>query len=408
MTNNVKKVLHIAPTPFFADRGCHIRIRGIALALEELGVDSLVCTYPIGRDVKGVQTKRTVGIPGYSKTASGPSAYKYLADVLLMFTVARQLWKYRPDILHCHLHEGLLIGWVAKLLVFRWRMPLVFDMQGSLTGELTAHGYFAGRSRFKKAFEFMERRIVALADFYFCSSEASEALLGGVFNVDPARVILVRDGVDVIDAAVATAIEPPPAGDDVATAIYTGGLTESKGIGALQEVLVEADRRNLPVKFVIVGYPNQDLQDYVIANGIQDRCVLTGQVPYEQLKQYLELADVALEPKSAGSGEASGKVVNYMAIGLPVVCFDTSNNREMLGPYGYFAESETPGAFVEQLELALSQPDDARERGLAGKERASARFSWRAGAEAIMNGYALAQSRGTTSRQDDRREKETG
>ncbi len=326
-----------------------------------------------------------------------------------MFTVARQLWKYRPDILHCHLHEGLLIGWVARLLVFKWRVPLVFDMQGSLTGELTAHGYFAGRHRFKKVFEFLERRIVALADFYFCSSEASETLLGTVFDVDPARVILVRDGVDVIDAAIPEAIEPPTASDDIATAIYTGGLTESKGIGVLKEVLVEAARRNLPVKFVIVGYPNEDLKDYVVENELQDRCVLTGQVPYEQLKQYLELADVALEPKAAGSGEASGKVVNYMAIGLPVVCFDTSNNREMLGAYGYFADVRyaLPRSSM-QLEQALSQPADARERGLAGKERAAARFSWRAGAEAIMKGYASSQNPGTQSRHDDQEEKETG
>jgi glycosyltransferase involved in cell wall biosynthesis len=162
------------------------------------------------------------------------------------------------------------------------------------------------------------------------------------------------------------------------------------------------------VKFVIVGYPNRDLAGYVVENGLEGRCVLTGQVPYEQLEQYLELADVALEPKAAGSGEASGKVVNYMATGLPVVCFDTSNNREMLGTHGYFAEHDTPAALVDQLQLALSSPAEARERGRAGKERAAARFSWRAGAKAIMKGYASLLNKEAYSGHDEKEEKETG
>ncbi|MFW2404279.1 MAG: glycosyltransferase family 1 protein, partial [Gammaproteobacteria bacterium] len=79
----IPRVLHIAPTPFFADRGCHIRIRGIVGGLAERGYENLVCTYSIGRDVEGVQTRRCATIPGYTKTEAGPSAFKYVADVFL-------------------------------------------------------------------------------------------------------------------------------------------------------------------------------------------------------------------------------------------------------------------------------------------------------------------------------------
>jgi glycosyltransferase involved in cell wall biosynthesis len=406
MSDKVSKVLHVAPTPFFADRGCHIRIRGIALSLEDADVDSLVCTYPIGRDVEGVRSVRTVRIPGYSKTEAGPSAFKYIADLLLVFVVARQLRKYQPDILHCHLHEGVLIGWVARFLAMNRSVPIVFDMQGSLTGELAAHGHFTKRRILRKAFELLERKIVSLADLYFCSSQASVDLLTGVFDVDPSNVNLVRDGIDIIDRSIDSGIERPAGweNDRIPIAVYSGGLTESKGIGVLREILLEAARRDLAIRFLIIGYPTEALEEFVLGNGLRQQCNLIGQVPYEHLAGHLGSADIALEPKMSGSGEASGKVVNYMAAGLPVICFDTPNNRDMLGDNGYAASENTAAAFVDQVQSALSDPVEARTRGLAGVDRAFDRFSWRAGAQIIINAYALVHNSTAHSGRSNKRE----
>lgn len=390
MSYKVSRVLHIAPTPFFADRGCHIRIRGIVVALEDLGIENLVCTYPIGRDVRGVRSVRTSRIPGYTKTEAGPSAFKYIADLLLVFTAARQIRKFRPEVLHCHLHEGVLVGWAARLLALKWRLPLVFDMQGSLTGELTAHGYFARRRFLRKVFERLEKSIVSLADLYFCSSQASADLLVTRFERDTSRVNVVRDGVDAADPSQdGPGTYPAPIGtDERTTAIYTGGLTESKGIGMLQEIFLEADRRQLPVRFVVIGYPTESLEAFVNEHGLENRCILIGQVPYEQLMRYLRFADLALEPKAGGSGEASGKVVNYMAAGLPVICFDTPNNRDMLADNGYFAKDDTFGAFVDQVAKAIGNQDEAQARGAGGVQQTLDRFSWQAGAKTIIEGYS--------------------
>jgi len=44
------KVLVVAPTPFFSDRGTHIRILEEALALEKRGIEVTIATYHIGQD----------------------------------------------------------------------------------------------------------------------------------------------------------------------------------------------------------------------------------------------------------------------------------------------------------------------------------------------------------------------
>ena len=46
------KILMIAPTPFFADRGCHMQIYEQARALQKRGHDIRITTYNIGKIYK--------------------------------------------------------------------------------------------------------------------------------------------------------------------------------------------------------------------------------------------------------------------------------------------------------------------------------------------------------------------
>ena len=46
----------LAPTPYFADRGCHVRIYEEARALIGLGHEVRIVTYHLGRDMAGIPT----------------------------------------------------------------------------------------------------------------------------------------------------------------------------------------------------------------------------------------------------------------------------------------------------------------------------------------------------------------
>jgi hypothetical protein len=141
----------IAPTPFFADRGCHMRILGEIQALERLGYDSILCTYHIGRDLPGIRTERNLNIPWYHKLEAGSSWHKFYIDALLFFKSLRVFWREKPDIIHGHLHEGAFIGHFVRKMSFR-KVPLVFDAQGSLTKELVTYSFFKEGSLLQKIF----------------------------------------------------------------------------------------------------------------------------------------------------------------------------------------------------------------------------------------------------------------
>jgi len=52
------RLLALAPTGFFADYGCHIRIMGQLQALQRRGYQVRLLTYPAGRDLPGLPTMR--------------------------------------------------------------------------------------------------------------------------------------------------------------------------------------------------------------------------------------------------------------------------------------------------------------------------------------------------------------
>ena len=72
------KIVMIAPTPFFADRGCHTRIYGEIKGLQQLGHQVVLVTYGLGRDMPGVRTVRCFNFPWYRKLTAGPSVWKIL------------------------------------------------------------------------------------------------------------------------------------------------------------------------------------------------------------------------------------------------------------------------------------------------------------------------------------------
>jgi glycosyltransferase involved in cell wall biosynthesis len=316
--------------------------------------------------------------------------FKYVADVLLLAKVCGSILRRQPDVLHGHLHEGALIGHAARTILFWKRLPLVFDMQGSLTGELEQYDYFRWFPPIRWLFHAAEWMIDRMPDRIAASSRSSLEIAQGRFGIAPQRLTLVPDGADVAPAspeAVARLRGELGIPDDRLVVVYTGTLKRVKGLDELLEVIRATSEDGLDVHFVLVGYPVEEAEEFLRQHGLEDRCALAGRVAFDRISEYLALGDVALEPKSAGSGEASGKLLNYMAAGLPVACFDTPNNRAMLADTGCYA---SPGR-VDELVAAIADLANDRERarqlGMQGQARVSSEFSWDSSAETLLHVY---------------------
>ena len=375
------KVLMIAPTPFFADRGCHMRILGEIRALQNLGYDIILCTYHIGRDIPGIKTERILRIPWYNKLEAGSSWHKFYIDALLFFKSLRVFWREKPDVIHGHLHEGAILGHFVRKLSFR-KVPLVFDAQGSLTRELVTYSFFKEGSLLQRLFGSIERWISKMPEYTVGSNVSVSRFMVEEMGLPKSKVETVIDGVhtdffehtgeeDDLRKKLGIPSETP-------VVLYTGALLKSKGIDYLWQAIPSVLKKRPDCLFVIVGYPVEESKAFVDSLGVADKCIFVGQVDYFLLPQYLYLASLAVDPKLDEAGEASGKIINYMGAGLPIVCFEGPNNRRFLGESGIFARSGDPMDLAEKIVETLNDPEEAKKIGLINQRRVEDAFSWNA------------------------------
>jgi glycosyltransferase involved in cell wall biosynthesis len=373
-----------------------MRILGEITALQALGHEIILTTYHNGRDVKNLRIERIINVPWYTKLEAGASWHKCYLDLLLLATSIRVYLKEKPQIIHGHLHEGVLIGTLVSLLLSKGRIPVIFDVQGSLTGELESYGFFRNLRPLKPLFLILEKLICKLPDYFVCSSHSNSQFIRFKMNVPEHKVTSIPDGIssDFLNCkkdGVSREQLGIPALKKIV--IYTGSLMQSKGIDYFIEAIPVIAEQYEAVHFLIVGYPVLYSMEKVKELEIDDLVTFAGKVNYFQVPQYLALGDVAVDPKVDQGGEGSGKMINYMGAGLPVVCFDTLNNRTILDENGFFAMPGDPVDLANKVVEALKNDGLARAIGELNREKAGEKFSWNANGERLSEIYSRAITR---------------
>lgn len=381
------RILMIAPTPFFADRGCHVRIRSEAEGLLALGHEVLVCTYPLGNEVEGIATRRTLPVPWYKKLSAGPSVHKYYIDMLLVATVKRAIKEWKPDIVHAHLHEG---AFIAALADGQHKIPMIFDHQGSLTGEIAAHNFTNQGSLQHRLLSRIERWVENRADKIVTSTEANAETLRGAAHIRPDAVYWLNDVVDVnqYDLGEPKSVLRKRLGISTANPvlIYAGVLASYQGVDLMLEALAQVNQSH-PLYILIIGFPNEDIYKAKAAQlGLQNATKFLGRVSFDVLPQYLRAADMAISAKLPGS-EGNGKLLTYMAAGLPIVAFDTLVNRQYLDNTAQLVSQIDANSLAHAVIYLLEHEQEAKSLGARAKARVSERFSLEGGARQLQEIY---------------------
>ena len=260
-------ILMIAPTSFFADYGCHIRIWQEATALQKLGHQVVITTYHNGDDMPDLDIRRSWDVPWIKRAMVGSSRHKIYLDAALSYRALAVAQRLRPTIIHAHLHEGALIGAVLKRMV---RAPLVFDFQGSMTSEMIDHHFLSGKaSRLYQPLRRLEYWINTQADALITSSNNAAQLLRQEFEFPEDRLYTVVDGINtdrfrpptptaewLADQRQLRAEMGIPAGRKVV--VYIGVLAPYQGINILLEAAQKIVSTMPDVHFLIMGYPGVD------------------------------------------------------------------------------------------------------------------------------------------------------
>lgn len=388
------KILMIAPTPFFSDRGCHVRIYEEATNLSLLGNSVTICTYHIGQDIPGIDIRRIINIPWYNKLSAGPSFHKIYMDFLLLLKSILVTYQIKPDVIHAHLNEGALIGGICSWL---FGIPMVFDVQGEFTSEVRAH-------KFMKDYPLLHRVIYKFASIVekFSYKTANALLVNSNFmsnrlhknlGIRKEAIFVVPDAAGVRNSTLSNEIESLrkklniPANKKIV--VYLGLLTEYQGVGLLLRVIKSIVEKRDDVHFLIMGYPDEERYKKISEDwDISQYITFTGRVSYWEIYDYLALGTIAVSPKFLDSGgEANIKLYNYIAAGLPTVVFDYIVNREILGNLGIYARPKDPVSLGDCIIKLLD--DDELRHDLVERLKAIdiEKYSWRDSTNKLLQAY---------------------
>jgi glycosyltransferase involved in cell wall biosynthesis len=350
------KILFIAPTPYFAHRGSHVRIFEQVYNLQKNNFKPLIVTYHIGEcPNKYLQTDISIKrirpwIFWYKKLEAGPSWQKIILDCQLLLLTIKHIRKYNPQVVHAHLHEGILIGWIAKRILFWKKFEFIGDLHGSLTEEMRSHKYLK-MNFVHKLFKRLEKWLNARPSKLITSSAANTDSLtskkvltledgsGSIFNTKKPEKQSMRAELNLPLTKIII--------------IYTGAFLKNKGIDRLIKEIPEIFNNIPNTHFILAGKGANSTKKEFSINKTDRNITFIEDLNYVDLPKYLYASDIAIDPKNNDTKQGSGKIYNYIAADLPVVCFARKQNKRLLGKnYSFMKKS-----FSKTIQQILDNPE---------------------------------------------------
>jgi len=334
---------------------------------------------------------RTDGAFGYSTPVSFADANPAVQAVATDLDIANNLQN--VDIIHSHTwyanmagHFGSLLHGVPHVITAHSLEPLRPWKADQLGG-----GYQISSWAEKSAYE--------SADAIIAVSDGMRAdVLAAYPNVDPTKVVTIRNGVDVdrfkptADPTLLTEL-----GITGRYAIFVGRITRQKGLAHLLRAW-----KNVPAEYGLVlaaGSPDEETignEVKVLIEELQKTrpnvIWIPDMLPHEKLCALLTSADLFIcpsiyEPLGIVNLEAMACETAVLATrvgGIPEVVADGSTGKLVnYSGDGTTLESELSTSITE----LMREPELLKQFGVAGRKRAAAEFGWPAVASATLALY---------------------
>lgn len=384
-------VVENLPLPF--DR----RVWQEALALRDAGWQvSVIC--PKGRGhtlgyelLEGLHIYRHP-LPVEADSSAG-YALEYASSLFWEFILAVRIALTRGfDVIHaCNPPDTIFIlGLVFKL----FGKKFIFDHH-DINPELY-EAKFNRRDIWYRLLCRLEQWTFAVADVSIATNESYRRIAVGRGGMDPDRVFVVRSGPDLRRVRRVPAREEFRRGKRFLIG-YVGVIGRQEGLDLLLDSVADLRRRHArnDVHYVIIGGGTEvpALKRQALDLGIDDCVEFTGRVSDDELWEILGTADICVNPDRANEmndKSTMNKILEYMALGKPIVQFDLAEGRYSAGAASLYARPNDTADFADKLAALLDDPQLRRTMGEIGRARIEGELAWHHQVPALLAAYDTA------------------
>lgn len=264
-----------------------------------------------------------------------------------------------------------------------------------------------------KALRLTEWLACRLAHHVISTNTSMKQLVVSRNGVDPDRVTVVRNGPDLrlftdpVEREANSNADgddglPTASTDEPSVLCYVGSMGHHDGLGHLmRSVRHLVDLRGIgSFKCLLVGSGSAvpELEQLRVDLELTSVVEFVGQVPYTEVAQIVESADVCIAPEPRDSYNELCtviKLMEYMACGKPIVAFDLPEHRVTAGGAALYAQQNDEAEMAANIDRLLADPALRVELGNRGRQRVVDQLAWEHQAKSLVDVYeALASKTG--------------
>ena len=355
---------------------------------------TIVC--PIGSDGRDPETSlelEGISIRRFPLDRATGGVKDYLREYAQALTrMSRIVWTLDGPIKAIHVANPpdflFLVSLVPKV---RWGTKLVFDHH-DLTPELFTTR-FGSSGLVGKVVRAVERVNFKMADAVVSTNESYRKIALGRGGKRPEQVRVVRNARDLATFA---RVEPDAAlkRGRKHLAVYVGVMGHQDGADCAVRVAAhyrhDLGRNDLQVAFVGDGDALQDCVALAQQLDVTDMIDFAGWQDTEGVLHYLSTADVGLAtdpPNALNDHSTMIKVIEYLAVGLPVVSFDLSESIVTAGDAALYARDGDCLEMAQNLATLIDDAELRAELGERGLERSRGPLSWATARNELLATY---------------------
>jgi glycosyltransferase involved in cell wall biosynthesis len=376
------------PSPF--DR----RVWQEATTLRDAGYAvSIIC--PTGKGYeKTFESIGDIDIYRYALPAEAEGALGYLleysAALAFSFVLSwKVLFRKGFDVVHaCNPPDLLfLIGGFWKL----FGRKFLFDHHDASPELYEAK--FGRRGAFWKLMVLLEKLTFRTADVSLATNESYRriALERGGMPAD--KVFVVRSGPSLERMKIGFHDENLKRGKKYLVG-YVGVMGRQEGIDyllrAAAHIVHDLGRKDVHFGLVGGGTSLEEMKRLATELGLDDYVTFTGRVPDAEMLAMLNTADVCVNPDVANEMNdisTMNKVMEYMALGKPMVQFDLAEGRFSAQEASLYARRNNALDFALKIVELLEDEGKRRAMGAFGRRRVVEELEWRHEVPKLLAAY---------------------
>ncbi len=244
-----------------------------------------------------------------------------------------------------------------------------------------------------RSLRLLEKLSLKLADIAIATNESYRAIDIQRHAIDPDKVFVVRNGPDLARVRL-VGRDSPLMSMGRTILCYVGAMNPQDGIDyllrALGHLVHDLKRTDFYCVLIGDGDSREELESQALELGLGEYVRFTGFIPDEDMMRYLSTADICLDPNpSSPLNDVSTwiKVMEYMALGKPIVSFDLKETRISAGEAALYVTPNDEIAFARAIVRLMDDPSKRSQMGAYGRTRVHDELNWDVTSQNLLKAY---------------------